>query len=321
MEQRKKISIATGCLNEAGNLREFYERVLAVLKQFPQYAYEFIVADNYSTDGSREILREIAAGDRHFKVILNSNNFGPIRSGYNSLLQATGDAVVTLCSDLQEPPELIAEFIRKWEEGYQVVVGVKPQTKETSILRHFRRFYYWLLAKCSDGGAIIQDFTGFGLYDRKFMDALKKFRDPLPYFRGFVSEIGFRRTEIEFVHQPRKYGTSKHNLFSLYDYAMTGFVNHTKLPLRLATFSGFCLAGVNLFIALSYLVYKLLFWETFTLGMAPLVIGLFFFAAVQLIFTGIIGEYIGAILTQVKNHPLVIEDEKLNFEDASNDAH
>ena len=165
-----------------------------------------------------------------------------------------------------------------------------------------------------DGDHIIQNFVGYGVYDRKFMDALKRYRDPLPYFRGLVTEIGFRRTEIEYDQQQRKYGRSKHNLYSLYDVAMTGFVNHSKLPLRLATFSGFCLAGVSLLVALSYLVYKLLWWDTFSLGMAPLVNGLFFFSSVQLIFIGIIGEYIGAILTQVKNHPLAIEDEKLNFD-------
>lgn len=313
---KKKISIATGCLNEEGNLREFYDRIVKMLEGFPQYSYEIIIADNCSTDGSRDILRQIAANDRNFKVILNSNNFGPICSGYNVFLQATGNAVVLMCSDLQDPPELIADFIRKWEEGNQVVVAVKSETMETGLLLpHVRTFYYWLLSKFSDSDTIIQNFTGFGLYDRKFMTALKKYRDPLPYFRGFVSEIGFRRAKVEFVQPPRKHGRSKHNFFSLYDIAMTGFVNHSKLPLRLATFFGFCLAGVNLMVALIYLLYKLMFWNTFALGLAPLVIGLFFFAAIQLIFTGIVGEYIGAILTQVKNHPLAIEDERINFDD------
>jgi glycosyltransferase involved in cell wall biosynthesis len=176
-----------------------------------------------------------------------------------------------------------------------------------------RRTYYRWLARISDTNYIIENFTGFGLYSRKAMDALKRYRDPLPYFRGFVSEIGFPRAEISFVQPARKHGRSKHSLFSLYDVAMCGLVNHSKLPLRLAAFSGFCLAGVSLLVALGYLIYKLLFWPTFTLGLAPLVIGLFFFSAVQLIFIGIIGEYVGAILTQVKNHPLAIEDERINF--------
>lgn len=315
MKNRKKISIVSGCFNEEGNLQEFYDRITKVMTGFTQYSYEIIMADNCSTDASRDILRRLAALDKNFKVILNANNFGPIRSGYNAFLQASGDAVIPLSSDLQDPPELIADLIRKWQDGYQVVAAVKSKSRDNSPTFLLRRFYYWLLSKFSDTDHIIQNFTGFGLYDRKFMNALKLYKDPVPYFRGFISEIGFRRAEIEFIQPPRKHGRSKHNFFSLYDVAMTGFVNHSKLPLRLATFFGFCLAGVSLLVALAYFVYKLLRWDTFSLGLAPLVIGLFFFSAVQLIFIGIIGEYVGAILTQVKNHPLAIEDEKINFDD------
>lgn len=311
---KKKISISSGCFNEAGNLREWYERLIQMLGQFQQYDYEIIIADNCSTDGSREILRELAAKDKNFKVIFNSNNFGQIRSPYNGLMQATGDAMVVMASDLQDPPEMIAEFIKKWEEGNRVVVAVKPQSKEGFLMSSIRRVYYWLLAHVSDTNEVIRNFTGFGLYDRKFMDAVKKFHDPFPYFRGLVSEIGFQRAEIEFLQPPRRHGRSKNNFFILYDFAMTGFVNHSKLPLRLAVFCGFCLACLSLLVALGYLVYKLVYWETFSLGLAPLVVGLFFFSAVQLIFIGIIGEYIGAIYTQVKNKPLAIEDEKLNFD-------
>lgn len=314
-DSKKRISIVSGCYNEEGNLQEFYDRITEVMTGFPQYSYEIIIADNRSTDDSRDILRQIASQDKNFKVIFNANNFGPVRSGYNAFLQASGDSVVLMSSDLQDPPEVIADMIRKWEEGYQVVVAIKSQSKENRSTFLLRRFYYWLLSKFSDTDHIIQNFTGFGLYDRKVMNALKQYHDPNPYFRGFISEIGFRRTEIEFLQPQRKHGSSKHNFFTLYDVAMSGFVNHSKLPLRLATFSGFCLAGISLLIALMYFVYKVLFWSTFSLGLAPLVIGLFFFSAVQLIFIGIIGEYVGAILTQVKNHPLVIEDEKLNFED------
>jgi len=310
---RKLISVVSGCYNEEGNLQEFYDRVTRVLAQFPQYDYEIIMADNCSTDSSRNVLRTLAVNDKNFKVIFNSNNFGPIASGYNAFLQASGHAVAFMGSDLQDPPELIADFIRKWEEGYQVVVAVKSRSEEKPLQALLRRCYYRLLSKFSDTDHIIQNFTGFGLYDRKFMNALKQYHDPLPYFRGFVSEIGLRRTEIEFVQPQRKYGRSKHTFFTLYDVAMTGFVNHSKLPLRLATFSGFSLAGISLLIALVYFVYKMMYWDTFTLGLAPLVVGMFFFFAVQLIFIGIIGEYVGAILTQVKNHPLVIEDEKINF--------
>ena len=316
-DNKKVISIVSGCYNEEGNLQEFYDRIIKVMNQFPQYSYEIIIADNCSTDGSRDILRRIASGDDNFKVIFNANNFGPIRSGYNAFLQASGDAVVLMSSDLQDSPELITDLIRKWEDGYQVVVAIKSQSKENQLTFFLRRCYYRLLSKIADTGDLLMNFTGFGLYDRRFMNALKKYNEPVPYFRGLVSKIGFRRTEIEFIQPQRKHGMSKHSFFTLYDVAMSGFVSHSKLPLRLATFSGFCLAGISLIIALVYFVYKLLYWDTFSLGLAPLVIGIFFFSAVQLIFTGIVGEYVGAILTQVKNHPLAIEDEKLNFEDQS----
>jgi glycosyltransferase involved in cell wall biosynthesis len=311
---KKKISIVTGCYNEAGNLQEFYDRIISVLKKFDKYDYEFVVADNRSTDGSRDILRDIASKDKNFKVILNSNNFGHIRSPFNAFIHGTGDAVVVLVSDLQEPPELIEEFIKRWEEGYEVVIASKKKSKCNPIMNLVRMFYYWLLAKFSDSDHIIQNFTGFGLYDRKFMDALKLYKDPYPYFRGLVSEIGFKQVEIEYIQEQRKHGKTKNNFFTLYDMAMTGFVNHSKMPLRLAVFCGFCLSGLSLMVALGYLIYKLIYWETFSLGLAPLVIGLFFFSAVQLIFIGIIGEYIGAIYTQVKNKPLAIEDEKINFD-------
>ncbi|MEI6647976.1 MAG: glycosyltransferase family 2 protein [bacterium] len=308
----KKISIVSGCYNEEGNLREFYDRIVAAFKQVPAYTYEIIIADNCSTDCSREILREIAAQDKQFKAILNASNFGHIRSPYNAMLQATGDAVVLLCSDLQEPPEMIVDFVRQWEAGYQVVCGVKPQSRENPLMFQVRRFYYWLLASCSETSQI-RNFTGFGLYDRKAIDAVKKFNEPYPYFRGLISEIGFKRIEVPFIQAARQHGKTKNNFFTLYDMAMTGFVNHTKLPLRLAAFMGFILSLLSLMVAVGYLFYKLFFWNTFNLGLAPLVIGLFFFSSVQLIFIGIIGEYIGAIWTQVKNKPLVIEDERINF--------
>ena len=313
----KTISIVSGCYNEEGNLKELYDRMVAVMAQLPRYSYEIIFADNCSTDGSKDILRRLAANDRRVKVIFNANNFGPLRSGYNALLQASGDALFLLSSDLQDPPELLLQLVPKWEDGYPVVAAIKSKSTENPLVFFLRRVYYRMLLKFSDSDDVIENYTGFGLYDRKVMDALRLYKDPEPYFRGFISEMGFRRAEVEFVQPQRQHGESKHNFFTLYDVAMTGFINHSKLPLRLATFSGFCLAGVSLLIAFAYLVYKLLFWSTFELGLAPLVIGLFFFTGFQLIFIGIIGEYVGAILTQVKNHPLAIEDEKINFDDAS----
>ena len=310
----KKISVVAGCYNEEGNLQEFYDRLMAVFQQLQQYDYEIIVADNCSTDNSQDILRRLAAADKKFKVILNSNNFGQIRSPFNALLQASGDGVVAITSDLQNPPEMIPEFIKKWEGGNEVVIAVKRKTQENLILSMIRDFYYYLLSRFSDTDNVIRDFIGFGLYDRKFMGALKLYQNPYPYFRGIVSEIGFRRAVVLFDQPARKHGQSKNNIFTLYDIAMTGFVNHSKLPLRLATFTGFCLAGLSLLVAFGYLVYKLIFWQSFSVGIAPLVIGLFFFSSVQLIFIGIIGEYIGAIHTQVLKRPLVIEKERINFD-------
>jgi polyisoprenyl-phosphate glycosyltransferase len=312
--KRKTLSIVCGCFNEKDNLQELYERLIAVFKKLDGYDYEIIFADNSSSDGSQDVLREIAALDKNFKVILNSNNFGHIRSAYNAFLQASGDAVIGMASDLQDPPEVIIDLVRQWEEGFQVVVAVKSKIRGNILMPLVRKFYYRMLANISDSNDVIRDFTGFGLYDRKFVEALKKYHDPYPYFRGLVSEIGFRRAEIEYVQDRRKHGQTKNNFFTLYDLAMTGFVNHSKVPLRMATFIGFSVALFSLLVAIGYFVYKLVFWERFQLGMAPMVIGIFFFGAVQLFFIGIIGEYIGAIYTQVKNRPLVIEKERINFD-------
>ncbi len=316
MQMKKVISIVSGCWNEAENIPLFYERCIAELKKHPEYDYEFVIADNLSTDGTRDILRRIAEKDHKFKVIFNANNFGHIRSPFNGLLNASGDVIFHLCSDLQEPPEMLTEFLKKYEEGYKVVCGVRSGTKASWIMESFRKCYYSLLAKSSSEYAVIPKFTGFGLYDRKVIEALKKFNEPYPYFRGLVSEIGFKRCEVPFVQDKRKHGETKNNFFTLYDMAMTGFVNHTKLPLRLAVFSGFFIAFLSILVAIGYFVYKCCNWNNFQVGMAPLVIGLFFFSAVKLIFIGILGEYIGAIYTQVKNKPLVIEEERINFDES-----
>ena len=314
MEQKKVISIATGCWNEAENIPLFYERCRTELARHPEYDYEFVVADNLSTDGTRDILRQIAAGDPKFKVIFNARNFGHIRSPFNALLNTSGDLVFYLCSDLQEPPEMLSQFLKEYEAGARVVAGVRSGTRASFLMECLRKCYYSLLAKSSEDGQVIHKFTGFGLYDRKVIDALKQYHDPYPYFRGLVAEIGFKRVEVPFVQEKRLHGKTKNNFFTLYDMAMTGFVNHTKLPLRLAVFSGFFIAFLSLLVALGYFIYKLCNWDNFQVGMAPLVIGLFFFSAIQLIFIGILGEYIGAIYTQVKNKPLVIEEERINFD-------
>lgn len=311
----KKISIIASVYNESGNISELYVRCLAVLKKFPEYDYEFVFGDNMSTDDTRDILRQLAAADPKVKVIMNSKNFGYIRSAFNVVRNASGDAVVLMCADLQEPPEVIEEFIKKWQEGYKVIAGVRGGTRASFLMECMRKLYYSLLKlTATDSSDIIPKFTGFGLYDRVVMDAISKFHEPYPYFRGLVAEVGFKRTSVEFIQEQRKRGKSSYNLFRLYDFAMAGMVNHTKMPLRLAAFCGFLLSFICLLTAMVYFVCKLLFWNSFNLGLAPLLIGIFFLFGVQLLFTGIIGEYLGAVWTQVKDKPLVIEEEKINFD-------
>ena len=311
MEKRKKISICGSCYNEELNIRELYDRCMAELKKFPQYDYEFIFADNCSLDNTREKLRVLAAEDKNFKVIFNANNFGPINSGMNAFCAATGDVVIQIAADLQDPPEMISQFLEKYEEGFDLVCAVKTASQENPIVFALRSLYYWLLAKISSTPLLL-NFTGYGLYSRKVVDAVKSYND-FSYFRGVIAEVGFKRAEIPFTQPLRKHGKSSYNIFKYYDYAMTGFVNYSKLPLRFAVFCGTFLAIVCLLVALGYFIAKLIWWNTFSLGIAPLVIGIFFLAAVQLLFIGVLGEYIGAIWTQVKNKPLVIEKERINF--------
>lgn len=308
----KLISVVAGCLNEAENIREFVTRVKAAFDQLPQYSFEIILIDNASTDGTRDIIRELAAAEPRLKAIFNARNFGHIRSPYHALLQANGDAVIGMASDLQDPPELIPEFVRKWEEGFKAVVGVKNQSEETPLFFMLRRFYYRFVHRLAET-EIIQNFTGFGLYDRAIIQYLRDLGDPYPYFRGLISEIGLPTTYVEFVQPTRKRGFTKNNFYTLYDLAMLGITNHSKLPLRIATMAGFGLAIVNFAVAMGYFVYKLLFWNHFTVGIAPLVIGVFFLFSVQLVFIGILGEYIGAIHTQVLRRPHVVELERINF--------
>jgi glycosyltransferase involved in cell wall biosynthesis len=308
----KKISIVSGCYNEAGNIEELIARVRKAEAEVPGYEYEQIIIDNASTDGSPEILRKLAAEDPKIKVILNARNFGHIRSPYYGMLQASGDAVIYLVSDLQEPPELIPQMIREWENGAKAVVGIKDSSSESPLFFAVRQFYYRLVDRLADTKTI-QNFTGFGLYDRAIIDYCRSLNDPYPYFRGLIAEVGLPVKRISY-HQPlRTRGFTKNNLYTLYDMAMLGITNFSKIPLRLATILGFATALLSLLVAVGYLLSKLLFWYSFPLGTAPLVIGLFFFASVQLFFIGIIGEYVGAIHTQVMKRPLVVEKERINF--------
>jgi glycosyltransferase involved in cell wall biosynthesis len=307
----KLISIVTPCFNEEGNVDELYERIKKVMSGL-NYQYEHIFIDNASVDGTPKKLRALAAQDSRVKVIFNTRNFGHVRSPYYGLLQGGGDAVVILASDLQDPPERIPDFVQEWENGFPVVIGVKEKTEDSAVFHLFRTLYYRVLRSLSDV-QLIENFTGFGLYDKKVLDIVRKIDDPYPYFRGLIAELGFDTAKIVFVQQRRKRGISKNNFYTLYDLAMLGLTNYTKIPLRLATLFGFAASFVSFMIGLVYLVYKLIFWYQFSLGSAPLVIGLFFLGSVQLMFLGVVGEYIGAIHTQIMHRPLVIEKERINF--------
>jgi glycosyltransferase involved in cell wall biosynthesis len=310
----KTISIVTGCYNEEENVRELWERVTKVMAaELPNYAYEFILIDNSSTDKTVAVLREICKEDQRVKVIVNTRNFGHIRSGYHALLQARGDVVVGMASDLEDPPELIPQFIRKWEEGYKIVLAQKTGSDEFGLFYLIRKIYYAVITRLSET-QLVKDATGFGVYDRRVMEDIRRIDDPYPYFRGLLCDLGYEIFLIPFHKPVRKRGITKNNFYTLYDMAMLGITNHSKVPLRLAIFSGFCIGAVSFLIAFAYLIYKLLFWNSFRVGTAPVVVGMFFLGAVQLFFVGILGEYIGSIHTQVLHRPLVIEKERINFD-------
>jgi glycosyltransferase involved in cell wall biosynthesis len=309
---KKLISIVTPCYNEELNVREVYDQVKAVTSKISDYEFEHIFIDNDSTDSTVSILRELAATNKDLKIIINERNFGHVRSPFYGMLQAQGDAVVLFVCDLQDPPTLINNFIEEWEKGTPLVVGVKTSSSESWIMYQLRTFYYNLLDKFSDVQQV-KNFTGFGLYDKRVMKELENIQDPYPYLRGLIAELGFKRKEIEY-HQPlRKKGITKNNWFTLYDLAILGFVNHSKVPLRLATLIGGIAAGLSFLAAIIYFVFKLIYWDKFPLGLAPITIGLFLISSIQLVFLGIIGEYIGVTLTNTKKRPLVIEKERVNF--------
>lgn len=309
--KKKLISIVTPCYNEVDNIEELYLRVAAVMATQP-YDYEHICIDNCSTDGTVRKIKEIAANDKRLKLIVNARNFGHIRSPYYGLLQSNGDACVLIASDLQDPPEMIAEFIKKWEQGYKTVLAVKPESEEHSIMFGLRKAYYRLIAHISEV-PLVQNATGAGLFDRAVVDILRGIQDAYPYFRGLLCEIGFPIATVPFKQPRRQRGVTKNNFYTLYDIAMLGITNHSKIPLRLMAMSGFLLAFLSLVVALFFFAAKLIYWDSFQLGTAPILIGIFFFGAIQAFFIGVIGEYIGSIHTQVRNMPLVVELERVNF--------
>jgi len=308
------ISVVSGTFNEEENVEELYQRVSRVFREeLPEHSFEMVVADNASTDKTVAVLKGIAAKDKRLKIIVNNRNFGHVRSGYHAILQANGDAIIAMASDLQDPPEMIPEFVRKWEEGYKVVLAQKVATEESLLFSIVRKAYYETISRLSEI-QLVKNATGFGLYDRRVVEDIRSINDPYPYFRGLICDLGYDRALIPFNQPTRKRGITKNNFYTLWDLAMLGITNHSKVPLRLATFAGFGVGALSFLVALAYLIYKLLFWPSFQVGTAPLVIGMFFIGAVQLVFIGLLGEYIGSIHTQVLRRPLVIERERINFE-------
>jgi len=309
---KKLISIVTPTYNEIENIDELLRRVRLVIAPLKQYDFEILVIDNCSVDGTQDRLRELAQQDARIKVILNARNFGHIRSPYYGILQSRGDATIYLASDLQDPPEMIADLLREWEAGYKLVMAIKPVSKSSPLMHYLRKSYYRFIDKISDVD-IIKDSTGFGLYDKVVLDDLREIADPYPFLRGLICELGYRVKEIPFIQQRRLGGITKNNFYTLFDIAMLGIVSHSKVPIRIASFVGIILGILSVIVAFIFLILKLLFWDSFPIGSAPIVIGLFFLFGVQLFFIGILGEYVASIHGYVQNRPIVVEKERINF--------
>ncbi len=310
----KKVSVLIPTYNEYENVKPLSEAIINEFKKISQYDYEIVFIDNDSTDGTRDVIRDLNKENKRIKAIFNAKNFGQNNSPYYGMLQTSGDCTIAMCADFQDPVEMIPVLINKWEEGYKIVSCIKKTSKENKIIRFFRTCYYKMINKFSDVEQI-EHYTGFGLYDRSFIDVLRDLKDPTPFLRGIVSELGFKRVDVPYEQQLRRAGKSKNNFFSLYDIAMLSFTSYTKIGLRLATFLGLFIAFVCFVVAVFYLVYKLMYWDSFSAGSAPMVIGIFFLGAVQLVFLGLMGEYILSMNKRIMNRPLVIEEERIGFDE------
>lgn len=311
----KKVSILIPCYNEEDNVGPMSEAIVNLFeKELTQYDYELLFIDNDSHDNTRSLLRDICAKNKHIKAIFNAKNFGQFNSPYYGILQVTGDCVISMVCDFQDPIELIPQYLEAWEEGYKIVIGIKTSSKENKIMYHLRGFYYKMIKKFSDVEQI-EHFTGSGLYDRDFIEVLRDLKDPTPFLRGIVAELGYKRKEIPYEQPQRRAGKTSNNFYSLYDAAMLSITSYTKIGLRLCTFVGMIIAGMSFLVGMMYLILKLVNWDGFAAGMAPVLIGMFFLGAVQLFFIGFIGEYIMSINKRVMNRPLVVEAERINFEE------
>lgn len=311
---KKLISIVTPTFNEASNIEELiYQVRTEFLNNLSDYDYEHIIIDNSSTDNTVDIVKKHCAEDKRIKLIVNARNFGHIRSPAYAMKQAKGDAVVSLVADLQDPPSLITEFVRIWEKGqHQMVLGVKRTSEESPLFFFLRKVYYSLVSRLADL-ELIKNFTGFGLYDRKVIEVIKSIDDVYPYWRGLICEVGFSKYQYLYDQPVRKRGITKNNFYTLYDIGMLGITTHSKIPLRICTIFGFVASLLSFAIAIAYLIIKILNWDEMRLGVAPLVIGMFFFGSIQLMVVGFLGEYVGNIHTQILRRPLVVELERINF--------
>lgn len=310
----KKISLFTPCYNEEENVYEMYRKVTEVMAGLTDYIYEYIFIDNCSTDNTPAILRKIAKEDKRVKVIFNIKNFGPSRSGSYGFFQTSGDVSICFACDFQDPPELIPEFIKIWEKGSKVVWGQKSGSEENKVMYLIRCLYYKIIKNMSNEKQY-ENVTGFGLYDKEVLDLMRHVGDPTPNFRNLVAEFGYEVEMIEYYQPKRERGKSSYNFFSYFNTAMNSLITTSRFPLRMATFCGMTFSVISFLVGLVYLILKLLYWDSFTIGMAPMVIGLFFLGAIQLLFIGIIGEYIGEILTRIMHRPMVIEKERINFDE------
>lgn len=303
------------CYNEEENVVPLSEAVIATLeKDLPEYDYEILFIDNCSKDKTREKLILLCSKNKKIKAIFNTKNFGQFNSPYYGLCQTTGDCTICLCADFQDPIDMIPKFVHEWENGYKIVCGIKTSSKENKIMYFLRGVYYKAIKKMSEVEQIEQ-FTGFGLYDKSFIQVLRDLKDPTPFLRGIVSELGPERKEIPYEQQERRAGKTSNNWYRLYDAAMLSFTSYTKIGLRLATFIGFGLSAVSVVIAIIYFILKLLHWNDFPAGMTPILLGVFVIGSMQLFFIGLLGEYIMNMNARLMNRPLVIEQERINFDE------
>lgn len=312
---QKMISIMIPCYNEVENVELMTKSIVNVMAEaLSQYDYEIVIIDNASTDGTRDVIEKICNDNKKIKAIFNVTNFGQFNSPFYGMCQCSGDCVIPICCDFQDPVELIPVFVEKWEQGHKIVSGIKTSSRESGIMYFLRTCYYKLIKNMSDVN-MIEHFTGFGLYDKTFIALLKQLDDPIPFVRGIVAEYGagFNMIEVEYEQQQRRAGKTHNNFYSLYDAAMLSFTSYTKIGLRLATFLGFACSAISIIIAIVYTILKLANWHSFQAGTAPLTIGVFLIGGIQLFFIGLIGEYILNINTRVIHRPIVVEEKRLNF--------